>query len=290
MKLTQSGRLLNPTELDICLWIVFLSKKQLSYHTIRSYVYTLAAEIRLRGGPNFIVPNGSWFIHITLEYFARELGTSPRITRRPLTLSELRSILDISDLTDHNTLVFCTMLAVGIFCLLRIGELCYTKSRGKPKFIANRDIIIKHDRILIHLHRTKTDQRGIGTIKTITNIKHNSINPFNLIWALKFSKPNKTKDTDPFFLTSTNRPVTVSMLTAFIRSKMQIIRPNIPAHEWSGISIRKGGATTAMRARVPDNVIEKLGHWKSSAYKSYIAHEPIDIITAQTLMAQQFST
>ena len=76
------------------------------------------------------------------------------------------------------------------------------------------------------------------------------------------------------------------MLVGFLRTKMKRIRPDIPEQEWSGISLRKGGATTAMRANVPDETISKLGHWKSTAFRSYMAHEPLDVITAQIHMSQ----
>ena len=279
------SKLIKPSELDVCLWLVYLFQKHLSYHTIRSYVYTLAAEIRMRGGANIIIPHESWFLHSTLNYLARELGTNSQINRRPLTVHDLISIFNISDLNDHDTFVFCTMLAVGVFCLLRIGELCFTRMRGQPKFIANKDVTFKGNRIEFTLYNTKTDNKRKGIIKTLTNVKNAPINPFNLVWAIQASKAGRTKGTDPFFTTYSKHPITAPMLIKFLRSKMNIIRPDIQSNEWSGISLRKGGATSAMRANISDSIIEKLGHWKSSAFKTYIAHEPSDIMFAQVQMA-----
>ena len=130
----------------------FTYTKKGSLITIRTS--TLAAEIRLRGGKN-IIPQENCFIHTTLTYFARELGTKPTITRRPLTVTELNAILEISNLTNHNTtLAYCTMLAVGVYCLLRIGELCFTRSRGK-KNTSNKDVVFKKTVELNSLSRTQ---------------------------------------------------------------------------------------------------------------------------------------
>ena len=62
---------------------------------------------------------------------------------------------------------------------------------------------------------------------------------------------------------------------------MRKICPDINPRAWNGISLRKGGATSAMRVGVPGEVIQKLGHWKSNAYERYISTNTHDIIKAQ---------
>ena len=70
---------------------------------------------------------------------------------------------------------------------------------------------------------------------------------------------------------------------------MKIIFPDIPSSEWSGISLRKGGATTAMRAGVPGETIEALGHWTTDVYKRYISHNSSDFRSAQLKMVQHIN-
>ena len=66
---------------------------------------------------------------------------------------------------------------------------------------------------------------------------------------------------------------------------MVLIFKDIDPREFSGISLRKGGATSALRAGVSGEIIQKMGNWKSGVYKGYIDHNIIDISRAQRNMA-----
>ena len=45
---------IRPTILYVCLWIVYLFNKNLAFNTVRSYLYSLVTEVKLRGGKDFI--------------------------------------------------------------------------------------------------------------------------------------------------------------------------------------------------------------------------------------------
>ena len=112
---------IRPSELHICLWIVWMFKKKLTYNTVRSYLYSLAAELKFRGGRDIVSEDHSWFIHSTLKHFKSRLGTGPIVYRRPLTVDLLFQLLKTLDLSKFDVYVYATMLSVGVFCLLRIG-------------------------------------------------------------------------------------------------------------------------------------------------------------------------
>jgi len=76
-----------------------------------------------------------------------------------------------------------------------------------------------------------------------------------------------------------------NLLVNFLRSSLHNLFPDIDIKEWSGISLRKGGATSAVRTGVHPETIEKLGNWKSNAYKSYIDNSQKAIAQAQLKMA-----
>jgi hypothetical protein len=159
---------IQPSELHICLWIVWMfkkkknQKKQLTYNTVRSYLYSLAAEIKFRGGRDIVGGDHSWFIHSTLKHFKSRLGTGPIVYRRPLTVDLLFRLLDSLDLSLFDNYVYATMLVVGVFCLLRIGELCCGKTGGVLKFIKNRDLAFKKGYVELTLWNTKTDKERRG--------------------------------------------------------------------------------------------------------------------------------
>lgn len=257
---------------------------------MRSYLYSLAAEIKLRGGRDIVHDDHSWFIHSTLKYFKSRLGTGPIVYRRPLTIDLLHTLLHSLDLSDFDVLVYATMLAVGVYCLLRIGELCWCSSGGSQKFIRNRDFSFNRSCISFTLWRTKTDREGRGVKKWIGDIKTSAFNPLAMVVKLKAMKLNCLNLDDPFFALKTGKPVSKFMLIKFLQSNMGRLFPQVDIREWSGISLRKGGATTALRAGVAGEVIQKMGHWTSDIYKGYIDHHFIDVASAQTLMAKTMDT
>ena len=101
-------------------------------------------------------------MHSTMKYFLRAKGNRPIIFRRPLTVDLLNKLLASLDFSDYDTRVYATMLTVGVYCLLRVGEVCRTYAKGVTKFIQNKDIDFKSGFIEFTLWNTKTDTDGKG--------------------------------------------------------------------------------------------------------------------------------
>ena len=80
--------------------------------------------------------------------------------------------------------------------------------------------------------------------------------------------------------------VSRTRLVAFMREGLSKAFPNIPATDWSGISLRRGGATSAARAGIPGEIIERLGHWRSNVYKRYLDFDDNDPQAAQLAMTK----
>ena len=275
----------NPSELTVCLWLAYLFHRNLAYNSIRTYLYSLAAEIKLRGGASIIIPYGSWFIRATLRYVMKTKGAGPIQIRRPLTVIILERLVRSVDLGSYDNLVLCAMLAVGVYGMLRIGEVCYQgKSRG-IKFIANKDLSLHDDYVRVILHKTKTDIARRGVEKIIGNVGNVKSNPFVLVRNLKMCKLSSVESSQPFFALKDGKAVTRQMLVRFLQKTLSPIYPHIPKREWSGVSLRKGGATSALKGGVAGETIEYLGHWRSNVYKTYISHDTSDIKAAQQRMA-----
>ena len=275
----------NPTELTVCLWLAHLYQSGLAYHSIRTYLYSLASEIKIRGGPCIIIPYGSWFIRATMRYVLKSKGAGPIQVRRPLTVNILDELVRSVDLDEYDVLVYCAMLAVGVYGMLRIGEVCFQKTKKITKFIANRDISLLRDHVKIVLHKTKTDIERRGVEKFISNVGEIKSNPFTLARNLKMCKLSSEGWDQPFFALKSGKPVSRPMLVGFLQRTLSSIYPQIPKREWSGVSLRKGGATSALRGGVAGETIEYLGHWRSTVYKTYISHDISDVKAAQRRMA-----
>jgi len=111
--------------------------------------------------------------------------------------------------------------------------------------------------ITIILFNTKTDKEKTGVIKYINKVESNH-SAFRLMQIMKAVKISSTKPDDAFFALKNGKPVDRIMLVKFLQLHLKSIFPQIDSNEWSGISLRKGGATTAIRSGVdPHNPISR---------------------------------
>jgi integrase len=286
LKITKIGvEPIEPSQLTVCLFLIYLFKRGLTYGTVKSYLFSLTSELKLRGGKDILQPFDSWFIRSTLKHYQLTLGNAQIQYRKPITVDIVKKLFLAADLSCYNTRVYITMIVIGVFGLLRIGELCSTKINGTQKFIRNMDVNCHGNVATIRLYGTKTDLDKKGITKYFGDTKRIKPNPFRLIFMLKSIKKSEVKGSDPFFALDNGKPISRTMLVAFMQQRLKILFPNIPIKEWSGISLRKGGATSAMRAGVHSEIIQNMGGWKSDAYKGYIDTTQADVTQAQIQVA-----
>lgn len=88
---------------------------------------------------------------------------------------------------------------------------------------------------------------------------------------------------DPLFLVSADTPLTRSVLIRHLRYLLQ--RLGLNASHYAGHSFRKGAATTAAAAHIPDHLMKALGRWSSDGYQRYIHTPPQLIKEAQLNLA-----
>ena len=255
------------------------------YRTVHAYLYALKVEIKLRGGKDIIDKADSWFVHSTMKHYLKTMGNKTLVYRRPLTIDLLQKLIKKLDLEDYDTRVMATMLVVGVYCLLRIGELCYVRDEDKTKFIKNKDFIFTPTHAVFTLVGTKTDFNKVGVQKYIADLKNSPFNPFSYVYALRSSKQSARRPEEAFFALKNGKPVTKEILVKFLRTNMNKHFPNIGDGDWSGISLRKGGATSAIRSGVADVVVQKLGNWLGESFKGYVDHTLEDVSIAQAKMA-----
>lgn len=283
--LKDSGGLIRatrPLEMDICLWLVYLSNKRLKFATIKVYLYSLNAEIKFWGGKGFIRPEKAYFISSTLKALRNSEEIKSPIEKRPLTVSALNSLISSLDIKVFDNLLFAVMLSVGVYGLFRINELCYTSKDGLDKFIKNKDVVFEAKYAEITIFRTKTDP---VVKKIIASVPAAKWDPYKLLRTFKSWKTNWSPE-EPFFVTRDGRPVKRQMLVNFLKDRMAIVFPKVPKDAWNGISLRKGGATSAMQRGVHTEVIKKLGNWKSTEYRRYVHVDTDDIVRAQETFAK----
>lgn len=276
-----TGSPISPSEIDICLWLTYLYNKGLRASTIRAYMYALSSEIKSRGGTSFIKPLESWFIRATIRAIDRKDDPSKITLRQPLTTDLLAKLADLIDISKGDNFVYITMLYVGVFGLFRINELCYSKVKGSKKFIKFQDVQFFPDHVKITIFNTKTEKK---VIKVLGKLERSKDDPYRIFFAF-FNSIAEREPEKPVFTTRRGIPVTRQMLVNFLQATMPKVCPEENPLVWNGISLRKGGATSAIRAGVPGEIIQALGSWKSDVYVKYLTTAEKDIIKAQGMFA-----
>jgi len=210
----------------------------------------------------------SILVHRTLTGCKRMRGTAVR-RKRALTLDDLGRVIDYySHSTDHNDLLFVSMILTGFFALMRLGELTFPDDksiRDWRKVIKRASVHINEDFYEFHLPHHKADRyfEGNRVIVRAQQFRHNPL--------LHFNKYLTSRDTlfplfSPLWLTADGQVPTRSF---FMRRLRTFFDGSI-----AGQSMRAGGATSLAENGVPPSIIQPLGRWSSNAFLIYIRKSP----------------
>ena len=256
-----------------------------SYATIRVYL----AGIRL-----FHIENH--FPDLTTEapllYYLcngiRRCTGDKKLKRRPITISLLRSIkLELSrdfSLHPHDKLLYWTAFTLAFYGFLRASEYTSPTHRhyDQSRHLLRQDITLNHNSMKIHIKASKTDQYRQSAVVLISRTGTSTC-PLSAMD--KFLKQSNCRKSSPLFTFRNGKYLTRQDVSSMTKSLLYLVGAN-PAL-YSSHSYRIGAATTAAAAGIPESLIQTLGRWQSTAYKTYIRSSPEMISNATKLMANQ---
>lgn len=244
------------------LWCSSSSSKRVRTTTIKHYLSGLRMWHSLHDKPFPTVDTHR--IRLLLKSCTRTEDRSSTKVRIGLTLRDVLVLTDELTTSSRTDLVTKSIILVGFWDLARLGEL--TANRDHPcVFIRRRDVKFYDDgkRARITLRLAKTAQPGEVQYLHLSD-QPNRLDPINALHALLQRIPGDAED--PLFPgASPGRPMHRSLISNFLKA-------NGPSdtHRWSGHSLRIGGASFQRHAGRSVDSLERLGRWRSSAYKLYV--------------------
>lgn len=264
-------RFLCPSEITLCLFVVFLSLS-LAPGTIRNYLFGIRDFHLGRGYSNPLVP--AICLWRVMGALYKACGT-PRGRRRPVTVHSLGVFFGYVDFSLHDSVVLWSMCTVGVYALLRIGELAPSRDEYKVRKTGWRSAATL---AAIKLPKHKSDQ--LNSVKIILTAIDNWSCPIsNTNYMLKASSDAAKKS--PFlWALEDGSPATSGHLIAFVRRLC--IRCGLNPDDYNGISFRKGGALSLSLAGVDEQVIRAMGRWKGAVMDRYIENVVVVVRRAQT--------
>ena len=260
------------TTMVICYYASYLAQR-LAFGSIRCYLSGIRAYV-LDNTLGKLDILASYVIKQVLKGIKRSIGFRPK-PKHPISLQNIKDIWSRLDFSKLSNIRNFTSYIVAFFGWLRRSELITLKwediDLSDNRFIRIKVAYSKTDQfgqgVWVHIAR-RDDQFCVG--KWLTRWLAASNNGSSWIFQ-KMSGSRITKDK-----WSTNG------LVSAIKKDILLIGLN-PKH-YAGHSFRRGGATAAAAAGVPERLIQLHGRWKSDCYKMYIEEPVKNLLVITALM------
>jgi hypothetical protein len=219
----------------------------------------------------------SWHGHNTLNAHARKLVKSslrglqrlvPQAPNRklPITLSILRKCSTL--ITSHpSSLTVWSAMLTAFFGLLRCGEFT-SQSRNHITPTRREDLTFHETYTKLFLRTSKTDQVGNGCFVYLPKLSGDSLCPYSSLLQMVRATPHAIN-----LFEINGLPLTRSDFIDAVRALLTAAGIPQPM-SFAGHSFRRGGATAASEAGLPDHAIQKLGRWTSACFRLYIQTSP----------------
>ncbi len=186
----------------------------------------------------------------------RIVGTAPRRQARPLATDDIRQILTSIDRHAAKGARDTAIILLGFASALRRSQLAA---------LDLADVESKPAGLLLHVHRSKTDQDAAGQVVAVAHGQHAATDP---IGALDTWLGQRGQEPGPLFTSMRNKTTTTERLSGNAVARMLRNRARdagLPAERITPHSLRAGHATTAAVAGVSlDRIAAQTRHKRLS--------------------------
>jgi hypothetical protein len=262
------------SDTGVCMWLTHLHRSNLKFTTIRVYLCALKShhtDLDLE----CTFPR-SHLVQRLYRGIKRVQGVSGNIKPRfPMTFAVLREL--------DRTVFPSTLLATDAFArlvravmwvasagLFRIGELVVENKSAKPnaidRLLCVRDLKVAQLQPLvmsIHLRASKTD-----VFRHEVDVNIYNATALAALSTYLNARPTPLTPGSALFCTADGHPLTRKQLLSTAAALLQ--RAGINTSQYSGISFRRGGATSLSSAGIQDHMLKTLGRWLGWSYTRYI--------------------
>ena len=234
----------------------------------------------------------SFRLRLTLQSLKRRLARAP-LQALPITIDHLKKMYTFVNIDDPEDLAVWTSILVGFFGLLRKKNLVPEDLNDIDTFkiLTRRKILIDESRgvALLLINFAKNNQFGQKqlVIPLIKN-KCKALDPvyhLNLLHSKNICPP----DSPAFSYIKKGRLHSVSYKTFTSRLKSLLSRAGLSPEQYSGHSLRRGGASFLHACGCSHLQIQACGDWQSSVFTRYLYVTLEQRLQSQMTMAQNLA-
>ena len=277
-----SGNCLPATAQWLIEWISALAG-QVKAKTIKLYLCGLKSHHVDLGLPT------SAFLDVRLERvirgFKHEHAEPGRRARSPLTRDCLLKVLRYLWQPTYKNATLRAAFTLAFASFLQIGEFTYSKAdldlgpNFRNWFLTRSSVRVSRDlsHMSVHLPASKTDPFRQG-VEIIIAASKDEACPIVAMVNLQNMDQHR-HPLDPLFIANCHRRLPFTREYVVSNLHTLATAAGMGGGTWNGHSFRRGAATWAAEAGIPEVQIQALGRWSSSAYKSYIETSREDRIT-----------
>ena len=255
---------------NLCRYAVYLADiKKLSTASLPKYLNIVRLLHIESGLANLLAHN--WYLESILRGIRREKGAPPlrKLAITPVILTKIRDLLNLGSPLH---VVFWAACLTMFFGLFRKSNVLAPATRfDLAKHLCRSDIIVHPWGLEVIIKWSKTLQfRERNVSVPLPYIKGHPLCPTTAV-VHAFSLTSAAPLLGPALTYPTLSGVQPLRYPQFVKMLRQFLKDiGLPAQMFAGHSFRRGGASFAMQAGLPGEIIMQLGQWSSDAYLQYL--------------------
>jgi len=283
------GQLPSPSEQLLENYVCYLAQtNKIGYSSIKVHLCAVRHLYVLNGFGEILANKPR--LQLTLRGI-RKIHSLPRRNRIPLTADKLHMIGGVIArglFGPHLDSLLWAAICLGFFGALRCGEFTTKKSdSSEEECLLVGDTAFLKDKKLnkcylaLTLKSSKTDPFRQGC-QLLLFATEQFLCPYTSVQKHLFVHHHPNPNT-PLLALEDGSPLHRAKFISLLQRAIQVA--GLSLEGISGHSLRKGFATTASAANIPDNLIATMGRWASDCYKLYIHTPSSTVFNAQLAIA-----
>ena len=192
--------------------------------------------------------------------------------RLPITLSILHKLLEIVDRTckeSYERIMIKAMYLLMFYGLLRVGEITSKRKADYKKVVNHKEVkLFTKGTRLSSLSLNMNDFKHNLPTNTVTIKIAGTGTQFCPVTHMLAYLVKRGANEGPLFLNSHGKPVSTSYFSAIFRAT--VVAAGLDPARYKPHCFRIGGTTRYAELGYEDSVIQRMGRWKSPAFKRYV--------------------